>query len=143
MSKRTHYDVLGIDRQAAGAAVKSQYRRLAKRYHPDLNPDNPQAARQFHELQAAYEVLSDPERRQVYDNEIGVEQVEFNRGRAWQNGPRTYRRYDGRPRQRPRATRPLARPTQPRAAYSHYTVEVTLPELFPRRATGFSGRTNF
>ena len=130
MPKRTFYEVLGVDRQAPAAAIKSQYRRLAKRSHPDLNPNDPQAARQFQEVQAAYEVLSDPERRQAYDTDSGFEPLETGNRRPWQNGSRTYRRYDGRPRQRPRATRPVSRPSQPRSAYSHYTIELTLQELF-------------
>lgn len=125
MAKRTHYEILGIDRQAPVAEVKSQYRRLAKRYHPDLNPNNPQAAQQFREVQLAYDVLSDPDKRRNYDETLAPASA-YN----YTGGPRPYRRYDGRYRQQARNNRPVNRPYQPREAYTHYTVELTLAELF-------------
>jgi len=67
MAKRDYYDVLGIERGAADDKIKSAYRRLARKYHPDLNPGDPEAERRFKELGEAYEVLSDPQKRQVYD----------------------------------------------------------------------------
>ncbi|MFW6093729.1 MAG: molecular chaperone DnaJ [Pseudomonadota bacterium] len=67
MSKRDYYEVLGVDRDASDGEVKKAYRRLAMKYHPDRNPDDPSAAEYFREASEAYEVLTDPEKRQVYD----------------------------------------------------------------------------
>ena len=66
-TKRDYYDVLGIGRNADGAAIKTAYRKLAKQYHPDTNAGNPQAEQKFKEVTEAYEVLSDPEKKKLYD----------------------------------------------------------------------------
>ena len=62
-----YYEILGITRDAAGEEVRRAYRRLAIKWHPDQNPDNPDAEGKFKQGAEAYEVLSDPERRAVYD----------------------------------------------------------------------------
>jgi molecular chaperone DnaJ len=62
-----HYDVLGVSRQATAEEIKRAYRRRARELHPDANPDDPSAEARFKELARAYEVLSDPGRRQMYD----------------------------------------------------------------------------
>jgi molecular chaperone DnaJ len=67
MSKRDYYDVLGVSRQADAAEIKSAYRKLAIKYHPDKNPDNKEAEEKFKEAAEAYEILSNPEKRQRYD----------------------------------------------------------------------------
>lgn len=67
MAKRDYYDVLGVSRQADQAEIKSAYRKLAIKYHPDKNPDNPEAEEKFKEAAEAYEVLSNPDKRQRYD----------------------------------------------------------------------------
>ncbi len=67
MAKRDYYEVLGIERGSNGEEVKKAYRKLAMQYHPDRNPDNPEAAEKFKEISEAYAVLSDPERRNRYD----------------------------------------------------------------------------
>ncbi len=67
MSQKDPYDILGVSRKASQDEVKRTYRRLAKRYHPDRNPGDQAAEAQFKEVQAAYEVLGDPERRAQYD----------------------------------------------------------------------------
>ncbi len=67
MSKRDYYQVLGIARTADAAEIKKAYRRLAVQYHPDKNPDDPAAEGQFKEVAEAFEVLSDPRKREVYD----------------------------------------------------------------------------
>lgn len=67
MSKRDYYDVLGVDRRGDADQLKKAYRKLALQYHPDRNPDDPQAEEQFKEASEAYAVLSDPEKRQAYD----------------------------------------------------------------------------
>ncbi len=62
-----HYETLGVARDASPEDIKKAYRRLARQYHPDANPNHPDAAERFKEISRAYEVLSDPERRQRYD----------------------------------------------------------------------------
>ncbi len=62
-----HYATLGVSRQATPEEIKKAYRRLARQLHPDANPDDPEAESRFKEVALAYEVLSDPERRQRYD----------------------------------------------------------------------------
>jgi molecular chaperone DnaJ len=64
---RDHYEVLGVERSASPDEVKRSFRRLARDFHPDANPDDPQAEARFKEIAHAYEVLGDPERRQRYD----------------------------------------------------------------------------
>ena len=65
--KRDYYEVLGVDRNADDEALKKAYRKLAKKYHPDMNPGNEQAAEKFKEASEAYAILSDPQKRQQYD----------------------------------------------------------------------------
>ena len=65
--KRDYYEVLGVSKDASEADIKSAFRRLAKKYHPDLNKDDPSAADKFKEAQEAYEVLSDESKRKMYD----------------------------------------------------------------------------
>ena len=65
--KRDYYEVLGVEKNASAAEIKSAFRKLAKKYHPDLNKDDPSAAEKFKEAQEAYEVLSDEEKRSQYD----------------------------------------------------------------------------
>src|SRR5437899_7622134 len=61
------YVLLGLDRDATLADVKRAYRRLARKYHPDINPGDRRAAAQFRQIVEAYETLSDPDRRRRYD----------------------------------------------------------------------------
>ena len=65
--KRDYYDVLGIDRNADDASIKKAYRKMAKKYHPDMNKDNPAAEEKFKEVTEAYNVLSDKEKKKLYD----------------------------------------------------------------------------
>ena len=62
------YKTLGVDKKADAAAIKAAYRRLARQYHPDLNPGSPAAEEKFKELSEAYDILSDEEKRREYDN---------------------------------------------------------------------------
>lgn len=66
-AKKDCYEVLGIDRNADDNMVKRAYRKLAKKYHPDMNPGNKQAEQKFKEVTDAYNILSDPEKRRTYD----------------------------------------------------------------------------
>lgn len=64
---RDFYAILGISRSASLVEIKKQYRKLAKELHPDKNPDDPNASAKFQDLGAAYEVLSDDDKRKMYD----------------------------------------------------------------------------
>ncbi|MGC2625539.1 MAG: molecular chaperone DnaJ [Candidatus Udaeobacter sp.] len=65
--KRDYYEVLGVERNAAGEEIKRAYRKLAVKFHPDKNPDDPHAEEKFKELGEAYDVLMDPDKRAAYD----------------------------------------------------------------------------
>ena len=67
MAKRDFYEILGVNRDASDDEIKKAYRKLAMKHHPDRNPDNPKAEEQFKEAKQAYEILSDAQRRQAYD----------------------------------------------------------------------------
>ena len=67
MIKRDYYEVLGVERSVDGTTLKKEYRKLALEYHPDRNPDNPEAEAKFKEVSEAYTILSDSEKRARYD----------------------------------------------------------------------------
>ena len=67
MAKRDYYEVLGVSKSATKDEMKKAYRKLALKYHPDKNPDNPEAEEKFKEAAEAYEILSSQEKRQQYD----------------------------------------------------------------------------
>jgi molecular chaperone DnaJ len=66
----THYETLGIERKARPADIKRAYRRLARRYHPDVNPGDRRAEERFKQVNEAYEVLGEAQRRRAYDREL-------------------------------------------------------------------------
>src|SRR5512140_268144 len=72
MPQRDLYEILGVSRTASQDDIKKAYRRLAKQYHPDVNPGNKAAEEKFKEVTAAFEVLSDEKRRKLYD-EFGAD----------------------------------------------------------------------
>src|SRR5271155_602851 len=89
MEFRDYYKVLGVERKATEAEIKSAYRKLARKFHPDVNPNNKEAEAKFKELNEAYQVISDPEKRKKYDElgadwEHGVSQEEMMRRYARQ-----------------------------------------------------------
>src|SRR5688572_2401345 len=67
MAKRDYYEVLGVNKDATDDDLKKAYRKLAMKWHPDRNPDNPKAEEHFKEAKEAYEVLSDSSKRAAYD----------------------------------------------------------------------------
>ena len=88
MNKRDYYEVLGVARDADEKALKSAYRKLAMKYHPDKNPDNADAEHKFKEVSEAYETLKDPQKRAAYDqlgNNWRAGQ-EFRPPPGWQSG---------------------------------------------------------
>jgi len=67
LAKRDYYEVLGVDRNASQDEIKKAFRKLARKYHPDMNKEDPSAEEKFKEINEAYEVLSAPEKRRRYD----------------------------------------------------------------------------
>jgi molecular chaperone DnaJ len=91
---KDYYETLGVQRGAEAAEIKKAYRRLARKFHPDVNPDDPDAEKRFKEIQEAYAVLSDEEKRKQYDTfgtvdgipESGWDPFRRTQGRAgWQD----------------------------------------------------------
>ena len=86
MSKRDYYEILGCSKQASESEIKKSFRRLAMKYHPDRNTDNPDAEAKFKEVGEAYEVLSDSEKRKKYEqfgqywNQVGRNQAPYRGG---------------------------------------------------------------
>src|SRR3984957_1788834 len=66
-TKQDYYELLGVSRTAGVKDIRAAYRKLARKYHPDLNPGDKSAEEKFKQIQEAYEVLSDTKKRQVYD----------------------------------------------------------------------------
>ena len=91
-AKRDYYDVLGIGRTADAGTIKKAYRKLAKKYHPDTNKDNAEAEKLFKEVTEAYNVLSDPEKKKIYDKfgHEGLDPNGFDSYKTAQGG--TYQR---------------------------------------------------
>src|SRR6186713_3358303 len=86
MSNQDYYKVLDVPKNAADADIKKAFRRLAMKFHPDRNPDDPEAEAKFKEAKEACEVLTDPQKRAAYDQH-GHEGIEaLNRG-AGRGGP--------------------------------------------------------
>ena len=67
MSKRDYYETLEVSRDVSASELKKAFKKKAMKYHPDRNPDNPEAAEKFKEAAEAYDVLSDPQKKSAYD----------------------------------------------------------------------------
>src|SRR5580658_10007519 len=67
-----YYKTLGVDKKATPEDIKKAYRKLARKYHPDTNPDDKQAEERFKEISQAHDVLGDPDKRKQYDSGSGV-----------------------------------------------------------------------
>ncbi len=85
-----YYQILGVDKSATDKDIKTAYRKLARKYHPDVNPNDKEAQKKFQELNEANEVLSDPEKRKKYDQygkdwEHGAEYEKARQSRASSN----------------------------------------------------------
>src|SRR5215472_3959476 len=66
-TKQDYYELLGVSRKASAKDIRTAFRKLARKYHPDLNPGDKAAEEKFKQLQEAYDVLSDTKKRQMYD----------------------------------------------------------------------------
>src|SRR6202165_6383983 len=66
-TKQDYYELLGVSRKAAQKEIRQAYRKLARKYHPDLNPGDKSSEEKFKQVQEAYDVLSDTKKRQMYD----------------------------------------------------------------------------
>jgi len=90
MPTRDPYELLGVSREASRDDVRKTYRRLAREYHPDANPDDSEAEERFKEIQQAYEILSNPEKRRNHDERF--------RASSWKSGGGSRAEAGGRPR---------------------------------------------
>ena len=106
---KDYYEILGVKKDATEADIKKAYRRLARKWHPDLNPGNKDAEKRFKEISMAYECLGNNEKRKLYD-EFGEDALKagfdaekarqyrdwasFQQARGWKGGGQEYGRYE-------------------------------------------------
>jgi curved DNA-binding protein len=121
-----YYKILGVDKSAGLKDIKAAYRKLARKYHPDLNPNDKDAKKKFQEINEAHEVLSDPEKRKKYDQY----------GENWKHAEE-YEKAESQYRQQ--------QPSGPRANFSGTTEESEFSDFFESlfgRGFGRSGRSH-
>ena len=82
---KDHYATLGVSKTASPEEIQKAYRKLARKYHPDMNPDDATAKKKFQEVQSAFEVLSDADKRKRYD-QFGSDFDRLARRRGWSPG---------------------------------------------------------
>ena len=92
---KNYYSALGVPEDASAEAIKKAYRKLAQQYHPDRNPDKPNAEERFKDVQEAYSVLSDPQKRKEYDRMRKNPFGPFGGSFTASNGDKFYQRSDG------------------------------------------------
>ncbi len=129
---KNFYELLEVNIEAQLGQIRASYRKLAKQLHPDLNPNNPQAAQQFRMLQEAYETLSNPEKRRAYDASLNI-----NRRKVRPPDEDTLEDWVGFTASATAAEettkttrRRMSKANQPRQAYLRQNVELSLQELF-------------
>src|ERR1700709_2370416 len=89
------YEILGVQRAADEAVIRAAYRKLAKKHHPDVNPDKPDAATRFGEISSAYDLLSDKDKRARFDRgEIDAEGHEVHQQRSYYRDAPGHERYE-------------------------------------------------
>jgi curved DNA-binding protein CbpA len=88
-----YYSILGVPQNASSKAIKVAFRRLARQYHPDLNPDDPLSAEKFKQISQAYEVLSDATKRSRYDRRIPLQQPKTSTKATSKRSPKTAQDY--------------------------------------------------
>ncbi len=72
---KDYYTILGIEREASSREIKRAYKKSVRKWHPDLHPDDPAGRMKIQEINEAYEVLGDPEKRRAYDRRIEEERI--------------------------------------------------------------------
>ncbi len=92
MDYKDYYKILGVDKKATQAEIKKKFRKLAIQFHPDKNPDNPKAEQRFKEVNEAYEVLGDADKRKKYD-ELGANWKHYDQFKAQGSGRGRGRQY--------------------------------------------------
>jgi curved DNA-binding protein CbpA len=129
------YKLLELPKEASQEQIRQAHRKLVRKYHPDTNPEDPQAEERFKEVQQAYEVLSDPQKRREYDQRL---RASSRAGGTVREGAGTNRTHSGRPRQRETGRRAEETTT--------YTIDLSalltrLTNLSSERSSGQTGGT--